>query len=776
MNDITKCGFFMNTGPKQSGLRIVFGTLVLLGLAATSVLAGDGTWTNKVDGLWSVSGNWSGGSVASGAGFTASFTNAGGVTVNQDSPSLTIGNMFFTNGSYTISSNTIALSGGNMITVATNTASTISSVFTGGAGLTKLGDGTLILSGTNTYTGTTAINAGTLNLKGVLAGSTITFGSNGVPGGSLIINNPAALPNVTSVLIHGGSITLVTDSVLSNAAAMSIGRTVWNDGPFSITVDRATPGDGVNHTFGTLMPFDKGVITFLCGSNTCGATPLITFDTVSPFGAFNNAVVATVTPVRVNLRFGNMMPIAASGGSANQYNQRIFLDGTSQGNQITGVMSDTATVGYTNWLCVTKANTSVWILSGTNTYTGDTTITGGKLVGVTGGSCANSAVTVNNVSSTLGILITDNTKQWTCGNLAFTAIGRLDFDFGTVVTPSAAMAPLLVTNNVGFNSTPTVTVSGSTNLLAGNYPLMTWTSRSGTAPATAILPPHVTGGGLTIGGTTLNLNIITNTQPLTWTNAVAGLWDVGAFNWKDSAGTSSSYQETLVSGDMVIFDDTPGTGSSAVTLNSALTPARVIINNTNRNYTVSGIGRITGTADLTKNGAGTFTISTTNDYTGVTTINAGALAIGGNGTLYGGTSRGTITNNGAFVYGSTATQILYGAISGTGSVTCAGSGTLIFAVASSYAGETRVSGGILQVNQASLATNADVRVSTGGRLNLNFSGTNTIRSLHINNGAVQKGTYGATGSGAQIIRDDVLSGSGILNVMVGTPGTVIRVQ
>ena len=42
---------------------------------------------------------------------------------------------------------------------------TINSIIAGSVGLTKTGAGTLTLGGTNTYTGTTAVNAGILSIS-----------------------------------------------------------------------------------------------------------------------------------------------------------------------------------------------------------------------------------------------------------------------------------------------------------------------------------------------------------------------------------------------------------------------------------------------------------------------------------------------------------------------------------------------------------------------------------------------------------------------------------
>lgn len=78
------------------------------------------------------------------------------------------GNMTFASGSgaITLSGGTITLAPAATITV-NNSSDTISSVLAGtGSSLTKAGSGTLTLSGTNTYSGTTTIHAGTLAVGG----------------------------------------------------------------------------------------------------------------------------------------------------------------------------------------------------------------------------------------------------------------------------------------------------------------------------------------------------------------------------------------------------------------------------------------------------------------------------------------------------------------------------------------------------------------------------------------------------------------------------------
>ena len=69
----------------------------------------------------------------------------------------------------------LTLSGAGSITVASGLSATISESVGGSAGLTKLGAGTLILSGASTYSGATDITAGTL-----IAGGKGQGGSGGV--------------------------------------------------------------------------------------------------------------------------------------------------------------------------------------------------------------------------------------------------------------------------------------------------------------------------------------------------------------------------------------------------------------------------------------------------------------------------------------------------------------------------------------------------------------------------------------------------------------------
>ena len=145
------------------------------------------------------------------------------------------------------------------------------------------------------------------------------------------------------------------------------------------------------------------------------------------------------------------------------------------------------------------------------------------------------------------------------------------------------------------------------------------------------------------------------------------------------------------------------------------------------------------------------------------------------GSLAGGNSvRGSVNINGAAVTLTTgaddSTSTYSGAIIGTGGLSKSGTGTFTMDGSKTYTGDTKVLGGTLSTNSASLADLADVYLTTGNFLNLNFAATDTIDSLFIDGVAQAVGIWGGTGSGAANI-SPLITGTGLLSVTT-LPGPV----
>jgi autotransporter-associated beta strand protein len=250
---------------------------------------------------------------------------------------------------------------------------------------------------------------------------------------------------------------------------------------------------------------------------------------------------------------------------------------------------------------------------------------------------------------------------------------------------------------------------------------------------------------LSVVGKTLQLNVTaTAVQPMTW-SAGTGIWDIGTTaNWQDSTAQTGF---TFLNGDTVVLNDTPaGAGPFTVTLNSAVTPTTVTVNNT-KNYTISGTGSIGGGA-LTKQGAGALTLGTANTYSS-TVLQAGTLAVSADNNL--GTAAGGVTLSGGTLHTT-------GSLTNSRALTF--SGNSIIQVDPSTA---------LVLNTATPTlnnANLDVNPSSGGDLYFaKFTLANASNSKATNN--VKSGTVNLT-TQPIVLGDGSPSATGVLNILGGT--------
>ncbi|HEX7324397.1 MAG TPA: autotransporter-associated beta strand repeat-containing protein [Rhodanobacteraceae bacterium] len=178
---------------------------------------------------------------------------------------------------------------------------------------------------------------------------------------------------------------------------------------------------------------------------------------------------------------------------------------------------------------------------------------------------------------------------------------------------------------------------------------------------------------------------------------------------------------------------------------------------------------------LTKAGGGTWVIDG-NDLSNVsgTTINAGTLQIGDGGAA-GSIGNGNVADDGALVFDRSNALVFAGAISGSGTLTQVGTGTLTLDGANTYAGLTEVKAGTLLVGDATRATASiagDVQVDNGATLG-GFGTVGTVFSTtEIQSGGVLSPGAGTGSIGTLNVDGDLTLDQGsALDVDLGAPGT-----
>ena len=141
------------------------------------------------------------------------------------------------------------------------------------------------------------------------------------------------------------------------------------------------------------------------------------------------------------------------------------------------------------------------------------------------------------------------------------------------------------------------------------------------------------------------------------------------------------------------------------------------------------------------------TLTGSNSYTGLTTVAAGTLMVGSGGTL--GSLPGNTLDNSALVFNHADNYTYAGAISGSGSVTQAGSGILIYLGSNRYSGGTTIGvpggyPGSLQIGNGGAAGVLPGNTLDNGQLIFSRSDTYTYPGVISGSGAVLQSGNGTT--------------------------------
>ena len=388
------------------------------------------------------------------------------------------------------------------------------------------------------------------------------------------------------------------------------------------------------------------------------------------------------------------------------------------------------------------------ILSGTNTYSGGTTLTAGTLninsttaLGATASTFTINGGTIDN-SSAAGLTLANNNAQTWAGNFTYTGTKALNMGTGAVtMTANTAIAANTSTLTEGgaIGGAYTLTMSGSGTLaLATGSTYPTLVINSGIVSGSGQTAFGATPAGLTPAQTTINGGTLQATGGISF-SANRGV-TLGA-----SGGTFDVNGSTITMGSVIA-----GTAGGSLTVASTAGGGTLLLNGA-CTYGSSGGGGATtinnGTLQLgTTNALPTTTAVTIANTTGAildvngNTQTIASLTGSANSDVKLSTGSAALTINGA------ATSVYSGLIEKAGSLIVNGSSTIVtLSGANTYSGGTTLTAGTLNINNggATSAIGTGALTINGGTIDNTSSGALTVGS---NNAQTWAGNYAFTGT------------------------------
>ena len=234
-----------------------------------------------------------------------------GATLNLASFNQTIGSL--------AGAGAVTLGAATLTTGNDNTSTTFSGAISGTGGLTKIGTGTLLLTGTSNYTGATTVNAGTLSVNGSIASSALTVNAGGTIGGNGTIGNTTINGGTLSPGNSIGTLTVQGNLVLTSASAYLVEVSPTAADRTNVTGTASLAGT-VQAVFGPGSSFARTYTILSAAGGSTGTFGSLT-TTGLPAG-FTASLSYTATDAILNLTaiLGGPSALGTGGLSTNQRN------------------------------------------------------------------------------------------------------------------------------------------------------------------------------------------------------------------------------------------------------------------------------------------------------------------------------------------------------------------------------------------------------------------------------------------------------------------------
>ncbi|MFA6175588.1 MAG: autotransporter-associated beta strand repeat-containing protein [Phycisphaerae bacterium] len=576
--------------------------------------------------------------------------------------------------------------------------------------LTKIGAGTVALTGNNTYKGGTVVNTGTL-----------------------IAKNAAALNPTT-----GGAVTVAAGATLDYFAAA--------DAQLGLHSTLAITGGA-----GTAIGGSIGSTTTSAEINVTGAATISdAAHTVNIFG-IPAVAPATGTYTLIHGGVGSSLNPTTAPTLGLVYNNTNFTVGgftRSATDLQVGITSATALTSAF-WKGGLTGATNVWAVSDGSTASNWAATAGGSAQALVPGLSAD--VTISATSPATAPTSTVLGQDMTIKSLtiADTANGLgLNADGSTLtIKPTSGGTGILV--NAGV---PASTIGANVLMGASQY----WTNNSASALT-------VSGVVSSAGNSWTLFKSGTGTLVLSGANTYWGVTTVsaGVLNIQNSAALGNALNGTSVTaGAALQMQNNITVGAEALTLNGTGISNGGALRNMSGNNIYGGLVTL-GSATRINSDAGSLTLSNTGTITG-----AGfALTVGGagNSTIASaiGTTSGTLTKDGAGTLTLTAANTYTG-------VTTVSAGTMLVSGTLANTSGVTVSGGALQLGAAERINDAATLTLSGGALNVGgFS--ETLGTLTLTNATASSLDF--VSGGSIILFSGITADTGTLAISNWTSGS-----